>query len=172
MMMMARRRHPLRRINDRVLVLALLPLLALVGVAVVARQWAPRAETLAIVHRSPHCHCCAKWVSHLERSGFKVETRFTDSLADVRARLGVAPASASCHTAIVGSLVIEGHVPAQDIRRALGDSSIAGLAVPGMPQGSPGMEGARVTPYDVLAWRPDGTSFHYARHVDEVPDAR
>lgn len=169
---MARRRRPLRRISDRVLVLALLPVLALVGFAILAREWAPRAGPVAIVYRTPHCHCCVKWVRHLERSGFTVETHLTQSLADVRARYGVAPAWASCHTAVVDSLVIEGHVPAQDIRRALKDSRIAGLAVPGMPVGSPGMEGAGVTPYDVLAWRRDGTASRYARHVDEVPDAR
>ena len=170
--MMARRRRPLRRVSDRVLVLALLPVLALVAFAILAREWAPSSASRAIVYRSLHCHCCAKWSAHLERSGFRVETHFTESLAEVRARHGVPPASAACHTAIIGALVIEGHVPAQDIRRALNDASIAGLAVPGMPAGSPGMEGARVTPYDVLAWRRDGTSLHYARHVDEVPDAR
>ncbi len=170
--MAARRRRPVKRADERVLVLALLPILALVGVAVLAREWVPRAGPLVTVHRTLHCHCCVRWVRHPERSGFKVETHITDSLADVRARFGVAPALASCHTAVIDGLVIEGHVPAEDLRLALERRDASGLAVPGMPAGSPGMEGARMTPYDVAAWTSHGRQWRYAHHAVEVPDAR
>ena len=107
-----------------------------------------------VVEKSPTCGCCTGWVEHMRASGFEVEVRdVTPERLDLtKRRLGVEPEYQSCHTAVVDSYVIEGHVPAADIRRLLAERpSATGLAVPGMPFGSPGMpsDGER-EPYDVL----------------------
>lgn len=114
---------------------------------------------LVTVYKSPSCGCCMSWADHLRRNGFRVETRNTDALSAVKARLGVPADLQSCHTARVGEYVIEGHVPAVDIERLLaGGESARGLAVPGMPLGSPGMEqGGRTMPYTVFAFEADGS---------------
>jgi len=103
------------------------------------------------VWKDPNCGCCVEWVKHLEGHGFKVKINDTGNDA-ARARLGIPAQLASCHTAEVGGYAIEGHVPAPDIKRLLAERPAAvGLAVPGMPIGSPGMEsGDRRDPYDVL----------------------
>jgi hypothetical protein len=127
------------------------------------------AKTVMQVYKSPTCGCCKAWVERMAAAGF--ETRVTD-LADAalqkeKARLGVTPDLGSCHTAIVGGYVVEGHVPAEDIQRMLRDKpAIAGIAAPGMPRGSPGMEvpgGAR-DKYDVIAFTKAGKTSVYARH--------
>lgn len=95
------------------------------------------------VYKSPYCGCCKHWVTHLEKNGFKVIQHSTDNMSDVKNSLGVATNLASCHTAIVDGYVIEGHVPASDIKRLLTEKpKIYGLTVPGMPAGQnvPGME--------------------------------
>jgi hypothetical protein len=103
------------------------------------------------VWKDPNCGCCGEWVKHLEANGFRVKVNDTGNNA-ARARLGIPRALGSCHTAEVGGYAIEGHVPAADIKRLLAEKPNAiGLAVPGMPVGSPGMEdGDRRDPYDVL----------------------
>jgi len=100
------------------------------------------AQTKRItVHKTPWCGCCVKWVAHLEEAGFTVETREHEDLAPLKAELGVPTALESCHTAVIGGYVIEGHVPAAEVARLLEERPDAtGLAVPGMPAGSPGME--------------------------------
>jgi hypothetical protein len=118
----------------------------------------PRVE----VWKAPTCGCCRDWIAYLEREGFAVVAHDTGNVA-ARARLGLAERYGSCHTATVGGYVVEGHVPAEDIRRLLSMRPDAlGLAVPGMPVGSPGMDGAiyrgRRDPYDVLLVRRDGTA--------------
>lgn len=96
---------------------------------------------LVEVWKDPNCGCCADWVRHLEADGFQVKVHDVGNTA-MRARLGVDPRYGSCHTAWVGGYAIEGHVPARDIRRLLRERPAAlGLAVPGMPIGSPGMDG-------------------------------
>ncbi|MHA1537162.1 MAG: DUF411 domain-containing protein [Alphaproteobacteria bacterium] len=109
---------------------------------------------LVIVEKSPACGCCAGWVEHMRASGFEVEVRdvTADRLDLTKRMLGVEPEHQSCHTAVVDGYVIEGHVPAADIRRLLAERpSAMGLAVPGMILGSPGMEmGGETEPYDVL----------------------
>lgn len=112
------------------------------------------------VYKDPDCGCCSLWEAHLRANGFEVESKPTTAMGEVKARLGVPPGMGSCHTATIGSLVIEGHVPAAVIERTLSDASSlpAGLAVPGMPAGSPGMEmpSGEQTPYQVFAFDADG----------------
>jgi hypothetical protein len=109
------------------------------------------------VYKSPTCGCCAKWVSHLEENGFEVETSDMANVTPMKQRLGVPQALSSCHTAVVGGYVVEGHVPADLIKRLLDEKpEVVGLAVPGMPTGSPGMEGPNPKSYDVIAFKKDG----------------
>jgi hypothetical protein len=113
------------------------------------------AEADITVHKDPNCGCCSKWVDHLRAAGFSVDAQDTTDLARVKQEHGVPPELASCHTAIVGGYVIEGHVPALAIRRLLAERPDAkGLAVPGMPIGSPGMEGGAPQPYVVVLFGP------------------
>ena len=114
------------------------------------------------VWKDPACGCCADWVVHLENHGFSVSVRDEGNHLK-RRELGVAPQYASCHTAVVDGYVIEGHVPAADIRRLLVEKPDAlGLAVPGMPIGSPGMDspvyGGRQDPYQVLLLQKHGSA--------------
>ena len=128
----------------------------------IAAMVAPRTVTSAFaskadvtVHKDPNCGCCSGWVDHLRAAGFSVAAQDTTDLAGVKQQYGVPPELASCHTAIVGSYVIEGHVPALAIRRLLAERPDAkGLAVPGMPVGSPGMEGGTPQPYAVVLFGP------------------
>ena len=120
------------------------------------------------VAKSPQCGCCGAWVEHLRAAGFETEVRDVEQAAlDVlKAELGIAPEHASCHTATVEGYVVEGHVPAEDIRRLLAERPEAhGLAVPGMPVGSPGMEmGDSREPYDTLLIGTNGEASVFARH--------
>ncbi len=112
-----------------------------------------------VVSKDPSCGCCSGWVNHLKAAGFPVEIHETAEVNRVKVRLGVPDALASCHTAEVGSYVIEGHVPADAIKRLLAEKPKAkGLAVPGMPVGSPGMEVEGVEPdtYEVVLFGPSG----------------
>ena len=105
-----------------------------------------------IVYRLPSCGCCEKWVDHLRDSGFSVSIESREDLQEIKTKLGIPDDLQSCHTALVDGYVIEGHVPAVDIRKLLKTRPEAkGLAVPGMPIGSPGMEmGAHKDPYKVI----------------------
>lgn len=119
------------------------------------------------VHKSPYCGCCAKWVEHLRAEGFEVEVVEAQDLGPVKQRVGIPPAKGSCHTAEVEGYFVEGHVPADDIRRLLAERPAArGLTLPGMPLGSPGMEtpDGRVQPYTVELIDKDGRATPYARH--------
>lgn len=126
------------------------------------------AETLISVAKSPTCGCCNAWIEHLEENGFAVEAHDLTSPALHQFKLnnGIAPEHMSCHTAIVEGYTIEGHVPAEDIRKLLADRPEAtGLAVPGMPIGSPGMEmGAERDAYDVLLVSEDGGADVYSSY--------
>ncbi len=118
-----------------------------------------------VVYKSPTCGCCTEWVSHLRENGFTVTVHDRLNMDPVKRELGVPPRLQSCHTAQVGDYVIEGHVPANDIARLLKEKlPVKGLTVPGMPMGSPGMEGPRSDPYDVLVFQPDGRTSVYASH--------
>ena len=129
------------------------------------------AEANVTVHKDPNCGCCSGWVEHLRAAGFSVDVQETTDLVRVRQRHGVPPELTSCHTAIVGGYVVEGHVPAPAIQRLLAERPDAkGLAVPGMPVGSPGMEGGAPQPYAVILFGPDKQSpymrFIGAQQVD------
>ncbi|MGR9088423.1 MAG: DUF411 domain-containing protein [Gammaproteobacteria bacterium] len=106
------------------------------------------------VYRSPSCGCCGKWIEHLEKNNFKVEDILTEDMQAIKDKYGVPSEMASCHTALVNGYVIEGHVPASDIDELLKNKpKVAGIAVPGMVTGSPGMEmGSRKDPYDVMSF--------------------
>ena len=105
-----------------------------------------------MVYKSPTCGCCKKWVAHLEKEGFTVKTKNIANLQPIKDEHGVQRQFQSCHTAKIGKYFVEGHVPAKDIKKLLNDKpDIKGLAVPGMPMGSPGMEGPRNDRYDVIA---------------------
>jgi hypothetical protein len=109
------------------------------------------------VHKDPTCGCCSGWVEHLQKAGFATKVVNTRDLDAVKKRLGVPDDLAACHTAEVAGYVIEGHVPAPALSRFLAEKPNAiGLAVPGMPIGSPGMEGGRPEKYDVVLFGPDG----------------
>ena len=124
------------------------------------------ADTAITVYKDPNCGCCKKWVSHLEANGFKVTTHDRSDMNALKDSFSVPSALRSCHTAVVGKLVVEGHVPAADVRTALARApkGTIGLAVPGMPAGSPGMETGRVDRYDVIAFDARGNSSVFATH--------
>ena len=135
--------------------------LGLAASGLVQAQVAPAATGIE-VWKDPNCGCCQDWISHLEQNGFKAKVFETGNNA-VRARLGMPQQLGSCHTALVQGYVIEGHVPAQDIQRLLKEKPQAlGLAVPGMPIGSPGMDGpaygGRRDRYEVLLVLKDGST--------------
>ena len=117
------------------------------------------------VYKTPTCGCCKAWVAHLSKNGFAPKVHDLDDLTEIKASLGVPQELASCHTAIVARYAIEGHVPADVIKKLLAErpKNIAGLSVPGMVQGSPGMETGRKEPYDVIAFTRDGKTSVYAR---------
>jgi hypothetical protein len=107
-----------------------------------------------VVYRSPTCECCGKWIEHLKKNNFNVQEIVTEDVQTIKNKYGVPEAMASCHTAIVDGYVIEGHVPANDIMKLLKNKpKIIGIAVPGMPSGTPGMEmGDRKDAYNVMSF--------------------
>jgi len=132
------------------------------------RKATDAAAPKIVVHRDAYCGCCHLWVEHLRKEGFTVDDRVEDAMSPVKERLGIVPAHASCHTAEIEGYVVEGHVPASDIRRLLREKpAIRGLVLPGMPLGSPGMEvdGVDAPPYTVLALGKDGSTKPYAEHT-------
>lgn len=120
------------------------------------------------VWKSASCQCCSKWVEHLQQNGFNVTVHNEGDVSPIKAKLGVPETLAACHTGEVGGYVVEGHVPAEDIKRLLAEKpQIKGLAVPGMPIGSPGMEqGDRHDPYETLSFAADGKTQIFAKHGD------
>lgn len=123
---------------------------------------------LVVVHKSPSCGCCTLWVQHMRAAGFEVEVRDTDNLNPIKERVGVPVGKGSCHTAEVGGYFVEGHVPADDIKRLLAQKPDGkGLVLPGMPMGSPGMEAPDGTtqPYTVELVARDGSTHAFAQHV-------
>ncbi|MEQ9560652.1 MAG: DUF411 domain-containing protein [Rhodospirillales bacterium] len=117
------------------------------------------------VYKSPHCGCCGAWVTHMKDHGHDVKTVGMEDLTTIKKMTGIPEPLQSCHTAVVDGYVIEGHVPASDVARLLLEKPKArGLAVPGMPVGSPGMEGPNPEAFDVVLFQTDGSSAVYARH--------
>ncbi len=137
----------------------------LISAAVVSQP--VHAREVITVYKSPTCGCCKKWISHLEANGFTVKSHDLRDVRPKKIEFGISPQMASCHTATVRGYVIEGHVPANDIKRLLKTTpaDIRGLSVPGMPIGSPGMEqGSRKDPYHVIALQKNGKHRVYSSH--------
>ena len=131
-----------------------------------AALFALAALTLAapkvVVYKDPECGCCGAWVDHMKANGFSVTVHDVRDMAPHKQKLGVPERLASCHTAVVDGYTIEGHVPASEVKRLLKERPKAkGLAVPGMPQGSPGMETGKLDPYDVLLFDTGGRTSVY-----------
>ncbi|WP_331001617.1 DUF411 domain-containing protein [Methylicorpusculum oleiharenae] len=122
-----------------------------------------------LVYRSPTCSCCGKWLEHLKQNNFEVKDIVTEDMDQVKAKLGVPKQLASCHTAVIDGYVVEGHVPAADIEKMLKDKPrIAGISVPGMPMGTPGMEmGGRKDPYQVISFDKDNNQQIYNSYENE-----
>ncbi len=146
-------------------------LTALAGGAAVAlvpaMAHASGAPIAITVYKDPSCGCCKDWVTHLGKNGFAPTAKDRSDMDALKDSLGVPVALRSCHTAVVGKFVIEGHVPAADVKRFLAKplKGAVGLAVPGMPAGSPGMEmGGRNDRYDVMSFGTDGKSRVFATH--------
>jgi hypothetical protein len=120
------------------------------------------------VYKSPTCGCCSKWIDHLRENGFTVRAQNVESRAALQKKHNIPRMMGSCHTGVVDGYVVEGHVPAQDVARLLREKpDIAGLTVPGMPVGSPGMEqGERFDPYAVMAFTDDGRAAVFSRYED------
>ena len=118
------------------------------------------------VYKSPTCGCCGDWIDHLEENGFDVTATNSNDMGRIKAEAGLLPGLGSCHTAIVNDYVVEGHVPADDIKRLLSEAPKAtGLSVPGMPAGSPGMEmGDRKDHYKVILFNEQGQTRVFAEH--------
>ena len=138
---------------------------SMIGVAAAQRP-TPQGPTVD-VYKSPTCGCCANWVKHLQANGFATRVTELESLTEIKARHNVPGAAQSCHTATVDGYVIEGHVPAADVRRLLKERpAVLGLAVPGMPIGSPGMEVPNVkpSPYNVMSFDRRGQLKVYSSH--------
>ena len=119
---------------------------------------AQAAELIPIdVHRDANCGCCKKWISHLEANGFKVNDHVEADMSSVKQRLGVAPRLASCHTAVIDGKFVEGHVPADQVLALSKRDDLLGVAAPGMPMGSPGMEMDGMSDaYQVIGLKKDG----------------
>lgn len=119
-----------------------------------------------VVYKDPDCGCCGAWAEHMRAAGFKVKEIASSEMAVVKRSAGVPKALGSCHTAHVGGYVVEGHVPAADVKRLLTEKpKVVGIAAPGMPMGSPGMEGPYPADhYNVVSFGADGKTQIFARH--------
>lgn len=139
--------------------------------AILGATGSAMAQAMPVVdmYKSAQCGCCNSWADHLQKNGFTVILHDVDDVTAERKRLGMPNQFGSCHTARVGQYLVEGHVPAADIKRLLKKHPRAiGLAVPSMPPGSPGMEGAHSVSYDTLLVGKDGHPTVFARHAAAV----
>lgn len=136
-----------------------------IGAALMLAGTAANAASMTVM-KSLSCGCCSKWVEHVRAHGFQVKVVDVDDILAVKAKAGVPQKLASCHTTLVGGYVVEGHVPAADIKKLLAQKPRArGIAVAGMPAGSPGMEaGAFKQPYETILIKADGSTSVFARH--------
>lgn len=116
-----------------------------------------------LVYKTPTCGCCNGWLEHMQEAGFAVDARNVTDIMSVKLDAGIPAGASSCHTTLVDGYYVEGHVPAEQVKRLLAERpDIAGIAVPGMPTGSPGMEGPNARPYQVVAIGHDGTASVFA----------
>jgi hypothetical protein len=115
------------------------------------------------VYKLASCGCCAKWVDHIKAAGIQVKTIDVEDLSEIKAASGVPTPLQTCHTAVIQGYIVEGHVPGDVVQQLLRDKpAIAGVAVPGMPLGSPGMEGSPKQSYDIIAWDKAGKTRVFA----------
>ena len=149
--------------TSRVLLAVFLAAFISPSIQTVAQQPGPTVQ----VYKSPTCGCCANWVKHLQAHGFKTEVTEVKNISDIKKDHKIPGPAQSCHTATVDGYVIEGHVPAADVQRLLKERPrVLGLAVPGMPLGSPGMEvpNMKADPYDVVSFDEAGQIHVFASH--------
>jgi hypothetical protein len=140
-----------------------LPAVLLLAASSIGAAQTPPAPAPVAVYKSATCGCCAKWNDHMRTAGFTVNSTDLTDVAPVKDKHGVPAPLRSCHTAVVGGYVIEGHVPADVIKKLLRERpAVVGIAVPGMPMGSPGMEGPRVDSYNVVSFDKSGATKVYA----------
>jgi hypothetical protein len=156
------KKHPVRTIALGAAFIAL-------GLTTAAARTSPPDEgakkPTITVYKDPACGCCKNWVEHLVKHGYRVEAKDTPDMTEIKRTLGVPARLTACHTAIVNGYLIEGHVPAADIDRLLAQKPrIAGLAVPGLPMGSPGMDSPRAEAYRVLTFDKSGKTTVFASH--------
>ena len=147
---------------------------SLVGAATLVARRASAAMPLrtdvarppVTVYKDASCGCCKKWIEHMQASGFTIDAHDSADMDAVKDHYGVPSGVRLCHTALVGNYVVEGHVPAADVDRMLKEQpKAAGLSVPGMVMGSPGMEGSMSRPYTVLAFQKTGATTTFASHA-------
>lgn len=157
-----------RYLTVAAVIIAMTPL----GTPALANEPASDSATpFMTVYKSPSCGCCERWITHIENNGFTVRAKDTNRINAIKQEQGLPRAMASCHTAVIDGYVIEGHVPASDIRAFLeaeeppfGDSAL-GLAVPRMPHGSPGMQTGRQDDFSVFAFTADGRTDVIQRYI-------
>ncbi len=125
-----------------------------------------QAKIAVVVYKDPNCGCCSKWVEHLQANGFMASVKETTDIEPIKTKYHVGPDLRSCHTAVVGGYVIEGHVPAADIKKLLATkpAGTIGLTIPGMPASAPGMDGKPFVAYTVLSFDVKGTTAVFAEH--------
>jgi hypothetical protein len=137
------------------------------GLSILGRRafgLARNAPVPMVVYADPNCGCCGKWVTLMDAAGFQTTVQHTTDMGSIKKRYGIPSSLVSCHTALVGGYKVEGHVPADLIKKMLTEKpKIVGLAVAGMVAGSPGMEGPTRDPYDVIAFDAAGKTSVYAR---------
>ena len=137
----------------------------LAGAALLVTTTLVLSAPAVTVYKDPNCGCCSAWVDHLKANGFSATVHEVRDMSPHKKKFGVPERLASCHTAVVDGYTIEGHVPASDIKHLLAERPRArGLAVPGMPEGSPGMETGKVDPYDVLLFDKNGKTTVYRNY--------
>jgi hypothetical protein len=125
----------------------------------------PADSMLFTIYKTATCGCCQKWVDYIKAEGYRVAVHDVKDLQAVKTTHGITDDLQSCHTAVVNGYLVEGHVPIEDVRRMLKERpQIAGIAAPGMPMGSPGMEGPVTDKYDIVAFGKDGSRKVYAKH--------
>ena len=156
----------MRSSKKLVALVAALSTLALTTAAVrdLPNRVAEKKPTIT-VYKDPSCGCCKNWIEYLVKHGYRVDAKDTPDMAGIKRTLGVPDRLTACHTAVVNGYLIEGHVSAEDIERLLAQKPrIAGIAVPGMPAGSPGMDGPHTQRYQVIAFDKSGKTRVFSTH--------
>lgn len=149
----------------KIFIIVIIGLIVVAGIIIMRRSKTPASPQVAgnsvyakaVVHKSPTCGCCSSYISYLKRQGFEVEVENHNDLTSIKEQYGVPSGVESCHTTVIGDYVAEGHIPVASITKMLADRpSIAGIAMPGMPMGAPGMGGAKQGSFTVYGFTKDG----------------